>query len=130
NTKSSNAVKASLSQVGQEHNSISPTGFEVAKNALDSETRHIITAQENALRAGFEKIERSIVEMAANAEDVTSQTTLLTDAQRSQAIQDVTALLTVFYISLYPIFGRQLLSQRALEYGAVVPYEMTEEAQA
>jgi len=130
--KSDNAVESSLSSIGHEHYSVSPTGLIVAENALDDATRDIIKAQQNKLRDGFEIIEREMVEAAANNQNLgylTDNGAPLTKAQQKKFEQEVDALLNVFYINLYPIFGRQLLAQRSAEYGVVGTYEMTSEAQ-
>lgn len=127
-----NASKASLSRVGQDHHSISPTGLILAKNALDGETRDIIKSQENALRNGFAEIERQILETAAEntgLKYLAGTGEPITKAQRRRFEQEVEALLNTFYINLYPIFGRQLLAQRGSEYGVIGAYEMTEAAQ-
>lgn len=127
------ASGGSLSSIGQDHNAISPSGLIVAQNSLDSDTRDIIKAQENALRDGFRDIERRITEAAAarvarNYLDEPSD--LISATERKKFEQEVEALLNTFYINLYPIFGRQLLAQRASEYGVLGTYQMTKEAQA
>jgi hypothetical protein len=131
--ETANSFTASLSRLGVDHNSISPAGLIVAYNALDSDTRDIVKAQENALRNGFADIERRIVETAT--ETVTKNylddpTDVISNADRKKFEQEVQALLNTFYINLYPVFGRQLLAKRSSEYGMITPYEMTAESQA
>lgn len=126
-------TKSSLSLTGQDHNSLSQTGLILAENALDSATRDIITGQENSLRDGFASIERDIIEACVSKVQknyLEQPGDVITQAQRKQFEADVEALLTTFYINLYPLFGRQLLSQRASEYGYVTSYEMTTASQA
>lgn len=121
-----------LSSFGNDHNSTSPTGLILAQNALDNATRDIIKAQQNKLRDGFAIIEREMVEAAAENQNLgylTDNGSPLTKAQQKKFEQEVDALLTVFYINLYPIFGRQLLAQRSVEYGVLGTYEMTADAQ-
>lgn len=122
------ASTASLSSVGQEHNSLSNSGLIVAYNALDGDTRDIIQQQEVRLRNGFAAVERQIVEVAAEA--VANNKDIIPAEDRKKFEQDVEAMLITFYINLYPIFGRQLMAKRASEYGELATYEMTEEAQA
>jgi len=124
----SSSSKPSLSSVGQEHNSLSKSGLIVAYNALDGDTRDIIQQQEVRLRNGFATVERQIVEIAAEA--VANNKDIIPKEDRKKFEQDVAAMLNVFYINLYPIFGRQLMSKRASEYGELATYEMTTEAQA
>lgn len=128
-----NAVRASLASLGQEHNSLSQSGLIVAYNALDSESRDIIKSQETALKAGFQNIERRIV--AAATERVAKNyledaSDLISKTERKKFEQETQALLTTFYINLYPIFGRQLLAKRATEYGVVAPYQMNASTQS
>lgn len=124
----SSSSKPLLSSVGQEHNSLSKSGLIVAYNALDGDTRDIIQQQEVRLRNGFATVERQIVEIAAEA--VANNKDIIPKEDRKKFEQDVAAMLNVFYINLYPIFGRQLMSKRASEYGELATYEMTTEAQA
>lgn len=127
-----NAVETSLSSIGHDHHSTSPTGLILAQNALDDATRDIIKAQQNKLRDGFAIIEREMVEASAENQNLgylADNGSPLTKAQQKKFEQEVDALLTVFYINLYPIFGRQLLAQRSVEYGVLGTYEMTSEAQ-
>lgn len=127
------ALRASLSSIGQEHNSISQSGLIVAQNALDSESRDIIAAQEKALKRGFEDIERRIVQAATERVQknyLEEPSDLISKEERKMFEQETQALLTTFYINLYPIFGRQLMSKRASEYGMLATYQMNASTQA
>lgn len=132
NNAPTSRLEGSLSAVGQEHNSLSPSGLIIAYNALDSDTRDIIKSQELKLTQGFQEIERRIVEASIDRVQkgyFDEAIELLTDSDRKKFVQETKALLNAFYINLYPIFGRQLLAQRATEFGYVVPYSVTSEAQ-
>lgn len=129
---SDNALGHALSSVGQEHHSLSPTGLIVAYNDLDGDTRDIIKSQENKLKDGVANLEREIVE--ASVSRVTknfleTDTDVVSESEQNKFEKEMMALLIVFYTNLFPIFGRQLMSQRSHEYGVVVPYEVTKEAQ-
>lgn len=123
------AVGSHLSSIGQEHNSVSTAGLIVAYNALDGETRDIIASQETMLRNGFAEIEAQIVADAAERMSEEYTEVPISEEQRIQYEQAVAALLVLFYINLFPIFGRQLLAQRASEYGYQTAYEMSLESQ-
>lgn len=126
-------VTSSLSDIGLEHNSISQTGLIVAYNALESETKDIIKAQENALKRGFQELERRIVQAATERVQknyLEDSSDLISETERKNFVEDAKTLLNTFYINLYPLFGRQLMSHRASEFGMIGTYKMTTEAQA
>lgn len=127
------ANNANLSAIGQDHHSISPTGLILAENALDGESRDIIKAQENQLKNGIANLERDIVDAAVNRISknyLEDPNEVVSKTEQKNFEKELSALLVIFYINLFPLFGRQLLAQRAAEYGQIVPYEVTKEAQA
>lgn len=119
------ASKASVASFGQDHNSISPAGLILAKNALDADTRDIMSAQEAQLQNGFSEIEAQMVALAAERLQNGFTESPYTKDETNGFEAEVAALLVIFYINLYPILGRQLMAQRASEYGLQIPYEMT-----
>ena len=130
--KSDNALRSSLSRVGQDHNSISQSGLIVAYNALDSDTRAIVADQTTRLETGFAEIEARMIEAATSKVSknyLDEPTDVISRADRQKFEQEVQALLTTFYINLYPVFGQQLLSKRAVEYGMTTPYVMNQASQ-
>lgn len=130
---SETSVEASLARSGSDHNAISPAGLIVAYNALDSDSLAIIKDQELKLKNGFADVERRIVETATQKvakNYLDDPTDVIAPADREKFVQEVEALLTTFYINLYPVFGQQLLSKRAAEYGVTTPYMVSQESQA
>ena len=130
---SETSVEASLARSGSDHNAISPAGLIVAYNALDSDSLAIIKDQELKLKNGFADVERRIVEAATQKvakNYLDDPTDVIAPADREKFVQEVEALLTTFYINLYPVFGQQLLSKRAAEYGVTTPYMVSQESQA
>lgn len=126
------ANNAALSAIGQDHHSISPAGLILAENALDGETRDIMKAQENKLKDGIANLEKDIVGAAVDRISknyLEESNEVVSKTEQKQFEKDLAALLVVFYINLFPLFGRQLLAQRAAEYGEIVPYEVTKDAQ-
>lgn len=126
------ALGHALSSIGQEHNSVSPAGLIVAYNDLDGSARDIVKSQENKLKDGVANIERQIIESSVgkvtkNFLDTDSD--VVSESEQNKFEKEMMALLIVFYTNLFPIYGRQLMSQRSHEYGVVVPYEVTKEAQ-
>lgn len=126
------APEDSLSSVGQEHNSLSKSGFIVAYNALESDTRDIIKSQENKLRDSVAAIELRMVESSMSQVSknfLDNRNDVISKSEQDKFEKELAALLIVFYINMFPIFGRQLMAQRSAEYGLVVPYEVTKQAQ-
>ena len=132
NDTQNKVTEASLSSVGQDHHAVSPAGLIVAYNDLDSSTRDIIKSQENKLKDGISNIELRMVETAMNKVTknfLDDEGDVVPQSDQNQFEKELAALLILFYTNLFPIFGKQLLSQRGTEYGVVVPYSTTKEAQ-
>lgn len=125
-------LETALARIGHDHNSTSQAGLIVAYNALEADTRDIVKAQENKLRDGVANIERDMVEASVNRVSknfLDENSDVITETEQANFEKELMALLIAFYINLFPIFGRQLMAQRSTEYGVVVPYEVTKEAQ-
>lgn len=127
---SQNSVEAPHSHVNHNHdNDINP-GIEKAQNALETESRDRVQLSETTLYNGIKDLEGNmsiLVLQAIQQKDFNRAEELLTKAQKNSLISQLTTLLKAYFLIVYPVYGNQLMQNRASEFGEQGVWTLTRE---
>lgn len=123
-------VEATHSHDCSEHDTDINSTLEKAKNALNPDIQKAVVLQESDLYTSTQGLEAEIANafiLAVRNGDYVTAENVLSEAQQDEFSTKMKLMLAAFFLVLMPIYGKQLLDSRTIEYNAQGIFAMTED---
>ena len=121
-------LAASSSHNCAEHEHVTNSTMEVAKNALDPAIKDSVILQQANLEKAVADLEgrvaAAVIEALRN-EDIIEAERLISEAQEEGFVAELIVIFVAFYTILFPIYATQLMLARLAEYGMQGFFEET-----
>lgn len=100
-----------------------------ANNALSDETNNLVIQQQSSLQNSIQNVENSMVtsmlsKISKTKNKFDDQNEVMSDTEKSKFISELKLIFSAYYLSLFPIYGNQLIRKRATEFSVQVPFDM------
>lgn len=124
------STEARLSHDCSQHEHEANSTLDKAKNALEPAIQHNVALQESDLYTSAQGIQSemaNLIILAIRNGNYQEASELLTDAEARELNKKLKLLLAAYYLTLMPIYGKQLMDVRLGEYGTQGIFAMTDQ---
>lgn len=124
------STEARLSHDCSQHEYEANSTLDKAKNALEPAIQHNVALQESDLYTSAQGIQSemaNLIILAIRNGNYQEASELLTDAEARELNKKLKLLLAAYYLTLMPIYGKQLMDVRLGEYGTQGIFAMTDQ---
>ena len=124
------STEARLSHDCSQHEYEANSTLDKAKNALEPAIQHNVALQESDLYTSAQGIQSemaNLIILAIRNGNYQEANELLTDAEARELNKKLKLLLAAYYLTLMPIYGKQLMDVRLGEYGTQGIFAMTDQ---
>lgn len=122
-------VEGAKSHDCNEHVLDTNSTLEKATNALEPSEKQTVALQESDLYAGIARLEQDVTLTALDhliEDEDYDEDMLITESEEERFIDELTLLLAGFYLILFPVYGKQLMAERAGSHGSQGVFAMTD----